>query len=255
MSKKISTDSRSAGLGTPDPVGDPRRARSPPSPAIAGSSPSRRPCNRARQPRAGYRRRAPERCEPAVFRAVRLAVVKDQRVVLVHRQQALAAAGGAQHRDRIGARRSALASSRMRRSAITAACAGERAELARDHRGDVAAGSPSATSAAATSRQLRPGGRERMHVRRLHRFRRRAKSPPRRAVAAGRAPRSPDHARRPRRSRRGGGHGAGSCGRSRDRRTHRPEPIASGRLIDLPTGSRQRRRRRDGPPRATGRAR
>ena len=50
-----------------DPVGDPRRARWRASRAIAGSSPSRRPCNRARRPRAGCRRRerrAPRTSDP-----------------------------------------------------------------------------------------------------------------------------------------------------------------------------------------------
>ena len=48
---------------------------------------------------------AAELLEPAVLRAARLALGEDQRVVLIHGEQAFAAAGRAEHRDRIGAGR------------------------------------------------------------------------------------------------------------------------------------------------------
>ena len=46
--------------------------------------------------------------EPVVVRAVRLALGEHDGIVLIHREQALAAAGGAEHGQRIGTRRLAL---------------------------------------------------------------------------------------------------------------------------------------------------
>ena len=82
-----------------DPVGNARRARSPASRATAGSSPSRRRRNRERRPHAGSRRharRAPRTSDPQ--RPPGSPSANTSGVVLVHREQALAAPGRAEHR-------------------------------------------------------------------------------------------------------------------------------------------------------------
>ena len=124
-----------------------------------------------------------ERREPAVLRAVRLAVGEDDRVVLVHRQQALAAAGRTEHRERIGAGRSAAAFGHHPRFGEHRGAARHRAELARDHGRDLAPGRPSRHQvsrrrAAAWPRRVRDRAR-----RWLDRSCRRAGHRPRRAGA------------------------------------------------------------------------
>ena len=108
---------------------------------------------------------AAERLEPAVLAAARLALGEHQRVVLVHRQQALAAAGRAEHGDAQrgrAARRGPLA--RMRASAITAAWR----VSAPSSREITAAMSrparPSASSAAATCGSFAQARAERMGI-------------------------------------------------------------------------------------------
>ena len=94
---------------TRDPVGHPRLpGRDRAAPGVV-ASPSRRPCNRARRPRSGYRRRWPPSAAKYWSSAsARIAALEHDGIVLIHRQQALAATGRAQHRHRIGAWRLAV---------------------------------------------------------------------------------------------------------------------------------------------------
>ena len=116
----MSTDSRSGGFGRAIQSAT-RACRSTAILATARSSPSRRPGNTVRRPRAGCRRRWRPPLEPSILAAAGLALREHHRIVLVHGEQALATPAEPSTATRIGTRGSPFPSSRMRRSANTAA--------------------------------------------------------------------------------------------------------------------------------------
>ena len=138
-------------------------------------------------------------------RALRLAAFEDHGIVLVHRQQAFAAAGRSENDQRVAAWRLAQAALPHHPFGDHGGLPGERAEFAGNHfrnaRGRTVPPPAATPRPAAASPRPPPARAHRRH----RRSRRRARSPPRRAAAAGRAPTT----RRPRgrlhRRRRDGG--------------------------------------------------
>jgi hypothetical protein len=102
----------------------------------------------------------------AVLGPVRLAFREDDGMVLVEREKALAAAGRAEHEEHVGAGWPLPVRSQLRLRELAGA-AGQRAELARDHPGDVARAHLLVEKARGHGRQLGPGAGERGEVRRL----------------------------------------------------------------------------------------
>ena len=216
------------------------------------------------------RRRAPR---TSGLGAAGLAVGEDQRVVLVHRQQAFAAAGRAEHGDRV--RRTAARpcpSARMRLSAITAAWRVSAPSSREITAAMSRPASPSSSSAAATCGSFAQARAEGAGARRPRRSRRRARSPRRRAAASrSRADSAPttragvvDDAEMadPQAAHAADGavdEGVGRHGRERlrheraptgivERRRRRARPIARSRSrsVTMPvSAARDRRRRRD----------
>ena len=80
-----------------------------------------------------------ERREPAILGAVRFALGEHDGVVLVHREQAFAAPGRAEHRERVRAGRGALAGLGHALLGQQRGAVRHGAELARDHGRDLAA--------------------------------------------------------------------------------------------------------------------
>ena len=80
-----------------------------------------------------------ERREPTILGAVRFTFGEHDGVVLVHREQALAAPGRAEHRERVRARRRAPAGLGHALLGQQRGTAGHGAEFARDHGRDLAA--------------------------------------------------------------------------------------------------------------------
>ena len=109
----------------------------------------------------------PERREPAILVAVRLALFENDGIVLVHRQQAFAASGGSEHDQGIAARGGAFATLPHDPLGDHGGLPGERAEFAGNHFRNVAAGQPFRQQRLRNPRQLGPGHRQGVRVRRI----------------------------------------------------------------------------------------
>ena len=113
------------------------------------------------------RDKRPERREPAILLAIRLAALEDHRIVLVHRQQAFAAPGRSEHHHGIAARRIALAALPHDPLGDHGGLPGERAEFAGNHLRDIAAGQSFRHQRFRDPRQLGPGQRQGVRIRRI----------------------------------------------------------------------------------------
>ena len=109
----------------------------------------------------------PERRKPAILRAVRLAALEDHGIVLVHRQQAFAAPCRSEHDHGIAAWRVALAALSHDPLGNHGGLPGQRAEFAGNHFRNVAAGQPFRQQGFRDPRQLGPGNRQGVRVRRI----------------------------------------------------------------------------------------
>ena len=108
-----------------------------------------------------------ERREPAILFAFWLASFENHGIVLVHRQQAFAASGRSEHDHGIAAWRFALAALPHDPLGDHGGLPGERAEFAGNHFRNVAAGQSFRQQRFRDPRQLRPGHRQLVRVRRI----------------------------------------------------------------------------------------
>ena len=105
--------------------------------------------------------------KPAIGGTVGFALGKNDRVVLVHGEKAFAATGGAKHEHRVGDRRIALARVAHALLAESRGAPGERAQFARNDRGDIARVHALGKKPSRYGWQLRPSAAEFVDVRRF----------------------------------------------------------------------------------------
>ena len=107
---------------------------------------------------------AAKRSEPAILRAVGGTVREHDGIVLIHREQAFPATRRAEDGDRVRTRRRAPPLFAHAPLGEHGGLLRQRAELARDHRRDVAPGQFLGQQGRRDLRQPGPGGAERVHI-------------------------------------------------------------------------------------------